>query len=41
MWDRVNARSGGGVGAAAGRRIGNGHVVGGMTTPPKMASDII
>ena len=38
MWDRVNARSGGGVG---GRRIGNGHVVDGMTTPPRMASDVI
>ena len=33
---------GGGVGAAAAvRRIGNGPVVGGMTTPPRMASDII
>ena len=27
--------------AAAARRIGNGHLVGGMTTPPRMASDII
>ena len=41
MWDRVNARRRWALEQPRLGELAMGHVVGGMTTPPRLASDMI